>query len=165
MAREGSKRAIAIEIMNSNSKLPMSEVIPLIAKANDLSPGAARSYYTGLVKMGLAKGKIEETVKAPKAPKTAKHEDRASKEKAVKRMVKETVAKTVRTKAEAVKAVTKSAEEIERIKAANLARMKSVLSKVKQNVKAEDAEDPVFAETDAFAAPAFLTKDEVSALV
>lgn len=165
MAREGSKRAIAIEIMNSNVKLPMSEVIALIAKANDLTPGAARSYYTGLVKMGLAKGKIEESVKAPK---TAKHEDRASKEKAVKRMVKETVAKVAKapkTKAEAVKAVTKSPEEIERIKAANLARMKSVLGKVKQTVKAEDADAPMFAETDGFAAPAFLTKDEVTALV
>jgi hypothetical protein len=158
MAREGSKRAIAIEIMNSNVKLPMSEVIALIAKANDLTPGAARSYYTGLVKMGLAKGKIEESVKAPKT----------AKEKAVKRMVKETVAKVAKapkTKAEAVKAVTKSPEEIERIKAANLARMKSVLGKVKQTVKAEDADAPMFAETDAFAAPAFLTKDEVTALV
>lgn len=156
MAREGSKRAIAIEIMNSNSKLPMSEVIPLIAKANDLSPGAARSYYTGLVKMGLAKGKIEESVKAPKA----------KKEISAKKALKAAGLKaTVRTKAEAVKAVTKSPEEIERIKAANLARMKSVLGKVKQTVKAEDADAPVFAETDTFAAPAFLTKDEVTALV
>lgn len=159
MAREGSKRAIAIEIMNSNSKLPMSEVIPLIAKANDLSPGAARSYYTGLVKMGLAKGKIEESVKAPKAAK-------AKKEISAKKALKAAGLKaTVRTKAEAVKAVTKSPEEIERIKAANLARMKSVLGKVKQTVKAEDADAPMFAETDAFAAPAFLTKDEVTALV
>lgn len=159
MAREGSKRAIAIEIMNSNSKLPMSEVIPLIAKANDLSPGAARSYYTGLVKMGLAKGKIEESVKAPKAPK-------AKKEISAKKALKAAGLKaTVRTKAEAVKAVTKSPEEIERIKAANLARMKSVLGKVKQTVRKEDADTPVFAETDSFAAPAFLSKSEVEALV
>lgn len=162
MAREGSKRQIAIEIMNSNSKLPMAAVVSLIAKANDLTPGAARSYYTGLVKMGLAKGKIEDSVRAPKekAPKAAK-------EKAVKRMAKEVVAKAAKapkTKAEAVAAITKSPEEIERIKAANLARMKSVMAKVKQNVRTETDEVP-FAETDSFAAPAFLSKDEVTALV
>lgn len=164
MAREGSKRAIAIEIMNSNTDKPMADVIALIAKANDLSPGAARSYYTGLVKMGLAKGKIEDSVKAPKTAKAPK----TGKEKSAERMAKELFAKASKapkTKAEAVKAVTKSPEEIERIKAANLARMKSVLGKVKQTVKAEDADAPMFAETDAFAAPAFLTKDEVTALV
>lgn len=156
MAREGSKRQIAIEIMNSNSKLPMAEVIPLIAEANGLSAGAARSYYTGLVKMGLAKGKIDETVKAPKVAKTPK-------EKAVKRMVKETVAKA----AKAVKptAPVKSAEEIEKIKAANLARMKAVLGKVKQTVRKEETDEVPFAETDSFAAPAFLSKDEVEFLV
>lgn len=157
MAREGSKRAIAIEIMNSNAKLPMSEVLPLIAKANGIDVGAARSYYVYIVKNGMAKGKIEDKPKAEKAPKTAK-------EKAVKRMVKETVKKAAKApKAEKPKAPVKSAEEIEKIKAANLARMKAVLGKVKQNVKAEDA--PAFAETDSFDAPVFLTKDEVEALV
>jgi hypothetical protein len=62
-------------------------------------------------------------------------------------------------------APTKSPEEIERIKAANMERMKSVLAKTKQSVRKEDADAPAFGETDAFAAPAFLTKDEVSALV
>ena len=69
----------------------------------------------------------------------------------------------------AVKAVkptapTKSPEEIERIKAANMERMRSVLAKTKQSVR-KNEEAPAFGETDAFAAPAFLTKDEVSALV
>lgn len=158
MAREGSKRQIAIEIMNSNVKLPMAAVVQLIAKANDLSPGAARSYYTGLVKMGLAKGKIEDSVRV-KADKAVK----AVKPKAAK-AVKAPKVSAPKTKAEAVKAITKSPEEIERIKAANLARMKSVMAKVKQNVKTETDEVP-FAETDSFAAPAFLSKDEVTALV
>ena len=149
MAREGSKRQVAIEIMNSNAKKPMADVIVMIAKANGLAPGAARSYYTGLVKMGLAKGKIEESVRAPKA----------AKEKTVKRMAKEVAAKAVKPTAP-----TKSPEEIEKIKAANMARMKAVLGKVKQTVRTEAVEVP-FAETDSFAAPAFLTKDEVEALV
>lgn len=156
MAREGSKRAIAIEIMNSNAKLPMSEVLPLIAKANGIDVGAARSYYVYIVKNGMAKGKVEDKPKAEKAPKAAK----TPKEKAVKRMVKETV-----KKASKPTAPVKSAEEIEKIKAANLARMKAVLGKVKQNVPAADSEAVAFAETDPFASPAFLTKDEVEALV
>jgi len=154
MAREGSKRQVAIEIMNSNSKKSMAEVIALIAQANGLSSGAARSYYTYLVKQGMAKGTIEVVAKS-------------AKEKAVARMVKETVAKTAKpkakTKAEAVKALAKSPDEIEKIKAANKERMRAVLAKTKQSVKTEDA--PVFAETDGFASPAFLSKDEVAALV
>ena len=47
---------------------------------------------------------------------------------------------------------------------ANMERMKSVLVKTKQSVR-KNEEAPAFGETDAFAAPAFLTKDEVSALV
>lgn len=158
MAREGSKRQVAIEIMNSNAKKPMAEVLELIAKANGINVGAARSYYVYLVKQGMAKGQVEAT---PKAPKSAK-------EKAVTRMVKETVAKAEKpkTKADAVKKLeaAKSPEEIEKIKAANKERMKAVLAKVKQNVP-QPEEAPAFAETDAFAAPAFLTKDEVNALV
>jgi hypothetical protein len=156
MAREGSKRGIAIEIMNSNAKKPMAEVLELIATANGIDTGAARSYYVYLVKNGMAKGTIEAKApkaKAEKAPKTAK-------EKAVKRMAKETVAKAKKHEAPA-----KSADEIEKIKAANMARMKAVLGKVKQNVRKDEAEAPAFAETDTFAAPAFLTRDEVNALV
>jgi hypothetical protein len=89
----------------------------------------------------------------------AKPEKASAKEKAVKRMAKETVAKVVKPEAP-----TKSAEEIDRIKAANMARMKAVLAKTKQTVR-KDEDVPAFAETDAFAAPAFLTKDEVTALV
>lgn len=156
MAREGSKRGIAIEIMNSNAKKPMAEVLELIAKANGIDTGAARSYYVYLVKNGMAKGTIEAKApkaKAEKAPKTAK-------EKAVKRMAKETVAKAKKPEAPA-----KSADEIEKIKAANMARMKAVLAKTKQNVRKDEAEAPAFAETDTFAAPAFLTREEVNALV
>lgn len=66
MAREGSKRQVAIEIMNSNGSKPMSEVLPLIAKANGIDVSAARSYYVWIVKNELAKGKIENL------PRTAK---------------------------------------------------------------------------------------------
>ena len=152
MAREGSKRGIAIEIMNSNAKKPMAEVLELIATANGIDTGAARSYYVYLVKNGMAKGTIE--AKAPKAK--AEKAPKAPKVKAEKPK-----------KAAKPEAPAKSADEIEKIKAANMARMKAVLAKTKQTVRKDEAEAeaPAFAETDTFAAPAFLTKDEVAALV
>lgn len=162
MTARVTKTSVTLSVMTANGDKPMDAVVALIVKAQhkagfvDVTDKIAAGAYRWAVNKGLAPGELPGRKVA--APKTAK-------EKAVKRMVKETVAKTVRTKAEAVKAVTKSPEEIERIKAANMARMKSVLGKVKQTVRKEDADAPVFAETDAFAAPAFLTKDEVTALV
>ena len=150
MAREGSKRAVAIEIMNSNAKKPMAEVLELIATANGIDTGAARSYYVYLVKNGMAKGTIE--AKAPKAK--AEKAPKAPKVKAEKPK-----------KAAKPEAPAKSADEIEKIKAANMARMKAVLAKTKQNVRKDEAEAPAFAETDTFAAPAFLTREEVASLV
>jgi hypothetical protein len=144
--------------MSANADKPMDKVVALIVKAQhkagfvDVTDKIAAGAYRWAVNKGLAAGA------APvRAPKTAK-------EKTVKRMAKEVVAKTVRTKADAVKSVTKSPEEIERIKAANMARMKAVLGKVKQNVRTETDEVP-FSETDSFAAPAFLTKEEITALI
>lgn len=162
MTARVTKTSVTLSVMTANGDKPMDAVVALIVKAQhkagfvDVTDKIAAGAYRWAVNKGLAPGELPGRKVA--APKTAK-------EKAVKRMVKETVAKTVRTKAEAVKAVTKSPEEIERIKAANMARMKSVLGKVKQTVRKEDADAPAFAETDSFAAPAFLTKDEVTALV
>ena len=158
MTARVTKTSVTLSVMSANADKPMDKVVALIVKAQhkagfvDVTDKIAAGAYRWAVNKGLAAGA------APvRAPKTAK-------EKTVKRMVKEVVAKTVRTKADAVKSVTKSPEEIERIKAANMARMKAVLGKVKQSVRMESDEVP-FAETDSFAAPAFLTKDEVYDLV
>lgn len=150
--RAGTKSAAAIAVMEKMADKPMDKVIPKIAEAAGLDMDKAKHYYVLFVRKGLAPGEVP--AKAPKA----KAEKPAKSPKAVKAAAK------------AVKAVkptapTKSPEEIERIKAANMERMKSVLAKTKQSVRKEDAEAPAFGETDAFAAPAFLTKDEVSALV
>jgi len=158
MTARVTKTSVTLSVMSANADKPMDKVVALIVKAQhkagfvDVTDKIAAGAYRWAVNKGLAAGA------APvRAPKTAK-------EKTVKRMAKEVVAKTVRTKADAVKSVTKSPEEIERIKAANMARMKAVLGKVKQSVRMESDEVP-FAETDSFAAPAFLTKDEVYDLV
>lgn len=149
--REGSKRQIAIEVMRANAEKPMAEVIALIASANGVSLSRGRSYYVKMVKRGWAPGVVEASVRAEKAPKPEK----APKEKTAKRMAAKTTApKTPKTE--------KTPEEIERIKAANLARLKQVHAKRKQNVKREE---PEVLEVDPFAAPIALTRDEVTALV
>jgi hypothetical protein len=154
MTARVTKTSVTLSVMSANADKPMDKVVALIVKAQhkagfvDVTDKIAAGAYRWAVNKGLAAGA------APvRAPKTAK-------EKTVKRMAKEVVAKTVRTKADAVKSVTKSPEEIERIKAANMARMKAVLGKVKQNVRTETDEVP-FSETDSFAAPAFLSKEEL----
>jgi hypothetical protein len=144
MAREGSKRQVAIEIMTANSDKPMAEVIALIASANGLTSGAARSYYVYIAAQGWAPGKVEATV-------------RVKAEKPVKVAKPKAEPKAAKPKAEA-----KSPEEIEKIKAANLKRLKEVHAKVKQNVKRDE---PEVLEVDPFVAPAALTRDEVTALV
>lgn len=157
MARAGSKRQIAIEIMNANVDKSMAEVMVLISEANGITLDAARGYYKYLCEQGMASGKVEKIARQ-KAVTVAAVEGEANKfkvtpavTKAVKRMTNEVK-----------KAETKSPEEIERIKAANLARLKQVRAKVKQNVKKDEVET---VETDSFAAPAALTMDEVNALV
>lgn len=148
MARTGSKRQVAIDIMATNADKPMSDVLPLIAEANGITISAARSYYVWIVKNTDTPGIIETKTKAVRAPK----------EKVVK----------VKTKKEAVAKVkaekpveTKSPEEIARIKAANLARIKEVAKKFNKQKEQEE----VYTEKDPFAAPAFLTREEVKALV
>ena len=157
MARAGSKRQIAIEIMNANVDKSMAEVMVLISEANGITLDAARGYYKYLCEQGMASGKVEKIARQ-KAVTVAAVEGEANKfkvtpavTKAVKRMTNEVK-----------KAETKSPEEIERIKAANLARLKQVRAKVKQNVKKDEVET---VETDSFAAPTALTMDEVNALV
>ena len=157
MARAGSKRQIAIEIMNANVDKSMAEVMVLISEANGITLDAARGYYKYLCEQGMASGKVEKIARQ-KAVTVAAVEGEANKfkvtpavTKAVKRMTNEVK-----------KAETKSPEEIERIKAANLARLKQVRAKVKQNVKKDEVET---VETDSFAAPAALSMDEVNALV
>ncbi len=161
MTARVTKTSVTLSVMSANADKPMDKVVALIVKAQhkagfvDVTDKIAAGAYRWAVNKGMAPGELVGRKAA--APKTAK-------EKAVKRMAKEVVAKTVRTKADAVKSVTKSPEEIERIKAANMARMKAVLGKVKQNVRTETDEVP-FSETDSFAAPAFLTKEEITALI
>ena len=144
MARAGSKTAAAIAVMEANANLPMEEVLPIIAAATGHDIPHARNYYVWCVRKGVAPGIVPVKARKSVARKTA-----APKAKAIK------------TKKEAVAAVSKSPEEVARIREANLMRMREIGNKYAKGKK------PV-AETrerDSFDAPAFLTKDEVTALV
>ena len=158
MARAGSKRQIAIDIMNANADKSMAEVMAMISEANNIPLSAARGYYKYLCEQGMAAGKVEKIARQ-KAVSVAHVDGEPNKFK-----VTPAVVKTVKRVASetAKKAETKTPEEIEKIKAANLARLKKVHAKVKQNVKREENE---VIEADPFSAPVALTMDEVNALV
>ena len=49
-----TKRALAIDVMKANSDKPMEVVVDLIARANQITLNAARSYYKWIGKNGLA---------------------------------------------------------------------------------------------------------------
>ena len=59
MAREGSKRQIAIDIMKKYSKYPMDAVVEKISQMCDIPHNSARAYYIFMVRNDLAPGKIE----------------------------------------------------------------------------------------------------------
>jgi hypothetical protein len=162
MARAGSKRQVAIDIMATNADKPMADVLPLIAEANGITISAARSYYVWIVKNTDTPGIIETKTKTVRAPK----------EKVVKvKTKKEAVAKIkegIPSSKEEKPVETKSAEEIERIKAANLERIKEVAKKFKKEKEVEkenEVEENYEQPLDSFAAPAFLTRKEVEILV
>jgi len=54
-----TKRALAIDIMKANSEKPMEAVVDLIARANQITLNAARSYYKWIGKNGLAPANAE----------------------------------------------------------------------------------------------------------
>ena len=68
-----SKRNDAIEVMKANAKLPMADVVKLIADKIGVTDANAKSYYKWIVANGKAPGEVVKTVRATKAkaPKAA----------------------------------------------------------------------------------------------
>jgi len=164
-----SKRATAIAIMAANADKAMDEVVAMIAAANEITVANAKSYYRWIVQNGMAAGSIEKPA----------------------RVVKEKVAKV---KAEKVvkapqphwrrnlRLPVANADELAKIKAANLQRMKEVTTKSRQFLPGQVANgkksaapvdpdearaevDNILNGLDSFKAPAFLTKDQIRSLV
>jgi hypothetical protein len=160
MAKE-TKTQIAIRVMKANVGKTMSEVVPLLMDACDLSEKNARVCYSIRVKADPTLGTIEtktRTVRAekPKAPKLIK------------------VPKP-KVQGDKPKVTDKTVEELEDIRKKNLARLKAVGRTYAKGRAAEPRfSDEAFdenavpnleAELDSFKAPAFLNKDQVKALV
>lgn len=165
-----TKTSVTISVMRANALLPMADVVDLILEAQhaagffSVTKPLCVGAYRWAVRTGAAEGFVPKATKVAKAPKAAK----APKTK------KEAVAKV--TKAPKVtKPVADQPLGTDEIRAANLARIKEVHARMKgegrfdfveQEARPEEA--PVidnFDEIDSFAAPAFLTRDEVDYLV
>ena len=160
-----SKRAQAISVMNANPDKPMATVVTLIADTINVTEANARSYYRWIVAHKLAAGSVEKTTKAKAAPKA--------------KLTKATAKAKVTKQVPATKLLPES--EVARIKAANLARLKAVSArKDYKNVarpststgvpdfepNAARAEvDELQSELASFAAPKFLNKDQLKALI
>jgi len=165
-----SKRNDAIEIMTANATLPMGDVVKMIADKIGVTEANAKSYYKWIVANGKAPGNVEKTARA------AKSTDRKTKTAKTK-MVKVPKPKVQGDKP---KITDKTVEEINDIRAKNLARLKAVGKKYAKgqyaeptapgvpNFNADDAREYVQAVTDdldSFKSPSSLSADEVRALV
>ncbi len=185
MAKEKvTKTSVVISLMHEHQDKPMADVVKLIEKGLPCKEGYGKVWYRWAIKEGVAPGKLETGTAAPKTKAITK---------AVKRMAKETIAKTVEAKPKGnrftgkVKAEKpKSEDDLAKMKAANLKRMQEVTAKMKKHGylpgqyavpetvgvpdgwTAEDARnevDQAYKELDSFAMPKFLTKDQVKSLV
>jgi hypothetical protein len=169
MAREGSKRQIAIDVMTANADKPMADVLPLIAEAAGLpNLSAARAYYKNLAENFGVPGKVESAPKAVKQPKAKVAKEPKAKAKAV------SVATTRKARVIAdVAATGKTADEVEAIRAANLAKIKAVhermiargdLPNTLNREIAIESEQPITIDEELEADrdyPQFLTRDQL----
>jgi hypothetical protein len=162
-----SKRSDAIEIMKANAKLPMADVVALIADRIGVTDANAKSYYKWIVANGKAPGEVVASARAPKAAKAPK----VAKVKMVK------VPKP-KVQGDKPKVTDKTVEELADIKAKNLARLKAVGAKYQKGQYADGARGRIHTdaqaraevsnlenELDSFKAPKFLNMADVKALV
>ena len=144
----------------------------LFRSANGVTEAVAKGAYRWCVKKGVAAGVVESGRSAPTAKAARK-----TKEVPAKKLMKE-VGLSPATKKKLVTA--KSDEEIAAIKASNLAKLKAVSAKQKKynqiarpdgagvdgfDADVARAEVAEMLQDDSFAAPKFLSKSQVKALV
>ena len=171
-----SKTQIAIEVLKANATRSLADVIPLLMSQCELSEKNAYACYRLRVKADPTLALTG--AKSVKAPVKSVAIEKA-KERTVKRMAAEVVAKAKRTKEVSAESLLPDSE-VAKIKQANLARLKAVSSrKVYANVArpegpgvvdfdADSARDEVSGLIDSlesFKAPKFLSKAQVKALV
>ena len=171
-----TKTSVVVNVMSANADKPMAVVLPLINAALEselgipFKEGYAREWYVWVVQKKLAPGVIERKARPTK--------DSSTKEVPAKKLLKEvgirvdhSASNRLIAKAVAdgrIKNVKVSDDDIARIKAANLARMKAITARDRAIEKKidKDSDTPVVdLDDDSFVPPKFLTKDQVKALV
>ena len=156
-----TKTSVTLGVMTANGDKPMADVVPMILEAQhaagftDVTLKICEGAYRWAVRNAVAPGVVPE--KAPKV-KVAKVKTVKTKAEAVKKIAKKASSKDLKP------VETKSPEEIERIREANLARMKEVASRQKKN-NDEMEVVPESIDRDTFVDPPFLTREEVNALI
>lgn len=175
-----TKTSVVIRIMTEHKDKPMDQVTKLIEQGLPCKEGYGKVWYRWAIKEGVAPGKLEAATKTK------------TKEVPAKKLMKEVGIKPAKTKGNRFtgkikESAPKTASDIEKIKAANLERMKEITARNKVirtqyngNIArgADDPFDPAdFTEESAraeleaadglesFSAPRFLNKDQVKALV
>ena len=171
-----TKTSVVVNVMSANADKPMAVVLPLINAALEselgipFKEGYAREWYVWVVQKKLAPGVIERKARPTK--------DSSTKEVPAKKLLKEVgigIEKPIEAKAKKNRftgnvksAAPKTEDEVSRIKAANLARMKAITARDRAIEKKidKDSDTPVVdLDDDSFVPPKFLTKDQVKALV
>lgn len=118
-----TKTSVVIQIMTDNKDKPMSEVVSLIEAGLPCREGYGKVWYRWAIKEGVAPGKIESgrTAKAKKEPKAKVAKDKTKK-----------FTGKIKVKAEPkVESKNLSDDEVAKIKAANLKKMKEITAKQK----------------------------------
>jgi len=182
MANPNSKQGMIFAVMDANADKPMDEVVRLILELKGV-PGKAlnekdvRSTYLWAIRTGKAQGLGKGTgTRTRSAPKAAKSDKPAKAAKS--KIVKVPAPRIAGDKEKAAVNKNLTVEEINDIKAKNLARMKAVSKKYAAGAVANGAKGRIHtdeearaevakleAELDSFSAPAFLKLDEVKNLV
>ena len=157
-----TKTATVIAIMTKHADRPMGEVCRIIETQLPCKEGYGKVWYSWAVKKKVAPGKLEGKTKEVPAKKLLK-EVGIGIEKPI-----EAKAKKNRFTGNVKSAAPKTEDEVSRIKAANLARMKAITARDRAIEKKidKDSDTPVVdLDDDSFVPPRFLTKDQVKALV
>jgi hypothetical protein len=177
-----SKRSDAIAVMSANADKTMSEVVPLIADAINVTEGNAKSYYRYIVEHKLAPGFVVKSTRGVTAAKLVKQVKLEGRQYKAKTKADAVAAITSKPKSKQVSATALLPDsEVAKIKAANLKRMREVTSKRKvytnvalpegpgvpnfDQAEAREYVDSVLDDVDNFKAPRFLNKDELKAVL
>lgn len=169
MARTGTKRAIAINVINENFGIDQDIIISNIMREADLSLPEARAYYKFAIDNGLAKG---ESLIAKKRGRPAGY---SPVKKAIVEAPKPIEAPKPVIVSKPIEAPVKTDSELALIKAKNKARLKAIAERFKDNDSLKDVENiqknedynitGLVEHHESFTVPRFLLKSDLDVIL